>query len=155
MFENENDIFGRGLQDIPLYRKGAEIYEIVCEIVELIPEENLELGFVKDIILEDAAILNAKFVNAENAELYDIKMENATIIRKAANDLLIQSHTLEMFGFEHVAYYSIVNKLIEEYRLLFIDWVKGFDKFNYIIDRWGLFNPPGVGPFDKDIDDEI
>lgn len=25
----------------------------------------------------------------------------------------------------------------------------------YIIDRWGLFNPPGVGPFDKDPDDDI
>jgi hypothetical protein len=32
---------------------------------------------------------------------------------------------------------------------------KGFDKWDYIIDRWGLFNPPGVGPFDKDPDDDI
>jgi hypothetical protein len=45
--------------------------------------------------------------------------------------------------------------LIEEYRLLFIDWVAGFDKWNYYIDRWGLFNPPGVGPFDKDPDNDI
>jgi len=45
--------------------------------------------------------------------------------------------------------------LIEEYRLLFIDWVSKFDKWNYIIDRWGLFNPPGVTPFDKDVDDTI
>jgi len=44
---------------------------------------------------------------------------------------------------------------VEEYRLLFIDWVASFDKWNYIIDRWGLFNPPGIGPFDKDPDDDI
>ena len=49
----------------------------------------------------------------------------------------------------------MVRQLIEEYRLLFIDWVATFDKTNYIIDRWGLFNPPGVGPFDVDIDDQI
>jgi len=45
--------------------------------------------------------------------------------------------------------------LIEEYRLLFIDWVSGFDNRNYIIDRWGLFNPPGCTLFDKDVDDNI
>jgi hypothetical protein len=33
--------------------------------------------------------------------------------------------------------------------------VASFDKWDYIIDRWGLFNPPGVGPFDKDPDDDI
>jgi len=62
-------------------------------------------------------------------------MEAATIIRKAAKDLMVQNHTLEMFGFEYVEYYDIVRRLIEEYRLLFIDWVAGFDKWDYIIDR--------------------
>jgi len=42
-----------------------------------------------------------------------------------------------------------------EPRLLFIDWVSKFDKWDYVIDRWGLFNPPGVGPFDHDPDDDI
>jgi len=45
--------------------------------------------------------------------------------------------------------------LIEEYRLLFIDWVSKFDPWNYITDRWGLFNPPGVDPFDHNPDDDI
>jgi len=49
----------------------------------------------------------------------------------------------------------MVRDLIEEYRLLFIEWVAGFDKWDYVIDRWGLFNPPGIGPFDKDPDDDI
>jgi hypothetical protein len=82
-------------------------------------------------------------------------MGNAAIIRKAARDLLVQQHSLDMFGFEYVEYYQIERDLIEEYRLLFIDWVAGFDKWDYIIDRWGLFNPPGIGPLDKDPDDDI
>ena len=65
------------------------------------------------------------------------------------------NHSLEDFGFENVEYFQIIRNLIEEYRLLFIDWVSSFDKWNYIIDRWGLFNPPGVTPFDKDVDDNI
>lgn len=68
---------------------------------------------------------------------------------------MIQNHSLDMFGFEHVEYYQMVRDLIEEYRLLFIDWVSKFDPWDYIIDRWGLFNPPGVGPFDHDPDDDI
>ena len=100
-------------------------------------------------------MLTAKIVNAEGGDLYDIRMENAAIIRKAARDLMVQNHSLEMFGFEHVEYYSIIRTLLEEYRLLFIDWVAGFDIWNYCIDRWGLFNPPGVGPFDHDPDENI
>ena len=76
----------------------------------------------------------------------------AALIHYPGNKTGYQQHLLDMFGFEYVEYYQIVRDLIEEYRLLFIDWVAGFDKWDYIIYRWGLFNPPGVGPFDKDPD---
>ncbi len=77
-------------------------------------------------------------------------MENAAIIRKCARDLMVRYHSLEVFSFEHVEYYKMVRQKIEEFRLLFIDWVTSFDPWNYIVDDWGLFNPPGVSPFDKD-----
>lgn len=110
---------------------------------------------IKACLISDASLLTVKIAGAESADLYDIRMECAAIIRKAARDLLVSQHSLKTFGFEHVEYYKMVRDLIEEYRLLFIRWVEGFDKWNYIIDRWGLFNPPGVGPFDKDPDDDI
>jgi hypothetical protein len=142
-------------EKLPIYRKGKEIFDIVSKIADLIPENDEYLNEVKGCMLSDAAQLTVKVAGAEAAGLYDIKMENAAIIRKAARDLMIQQHSLDAFGFEHVGYYQMVRDLIEEYRLLFIDWVAGFDKWDYIIDRWGLFNPPGVGPFDKDPDDDI
>jgi hypothetical protein len=142
-------------EKLPFYRKGKEIFDLVIKITDLIPEDNEYLLDIKSCMLSDAALLTVKVAGAEAAELYDLKMENATIIRKAARDLMVQQHSLEAFGFEHVEYYQMVRSLIEEYRLLFIDWVAGFDKWDYIIDRWGLFNPPGVGPFDKDPDDDI
>jgi hypothetical protein len=145
----------REYSNLPIYLKGKEIMELVKQITDIFPEDNDQLESIKGILMEDAAMLCVKISGAENVEIYDLKMEAATIIRKAARDLMVQNHSLKAFGFKDVDYYQMVRNLIEEYRLLFIDWVAGFDKTNYIIDRWGLFNPPGVGPFDKDPDDDI
>lgn len=152
MFEEEDDIDPRKL---PIYKKGEEIFKVVKKIADLIPQEDEHLQSVKEQMLGDAMIICAKIAGAEGGGLYDLKMENAAIIRKAARELMIQNHSLSIFGFKDVAYFQIVRDLIEEFRLLFIDWVASFDQEDYIIDRWGLFNPPGVGPFDKDPDDDI
>lgn len=145
----------REYANLPIYKKGSEIMQLVNQITDIFPDDNEQLQLMKGIILQDAALLCVKIAGAENAELYDLKMEAAAIIRKAARDLMIQNHSLKAFGFKDVEYYQIVRNLIEEYRILFIEWVAGFDKTNYIIDRWGLFNPLGIGPFDKDPDDDI
>ncbi len=155
--EEEDDFNIREHEDLPIYKKAEEIYEVVRQIADLIPDddENDHLSFVKGNMLGDAMTICAKIAGAEGGDLYDLRMENAAIIRKAARDLMVTNHSLEMFGFEEFEYFDIVRDLIEEFRLLFIDWVAGFDQWNYITDSWGLFNPPGVGPFDKDPDDDI
>lgn len=150
--ENDNEIEVEGL---PIYKKGNEILDLIYQIGDLIPEDNEHLQHVKGQMIFDAAQLTIKVAGAHGGGLYDIKMESAAIIRKAAHDLMITYHSLEMFGFEEVEYFKLVRDMFEEYRLLFIDWVAGFDKWDYIIDRWGLFNPPGIGPFDHDPDEDI
>ena len=151
--EEKNEIINP--RNLPIYRKGKEIFEVVHRLTELIPEDNKELSYIKDLMLSDASLLAVKVAGAEGAGLYDLKMEAAAIIRKAARDLKLQNHSLKMFGFKQVEYYQIVRDLIEEYRLLFIDWVAEFNPWDYVIDRWGLFNPPGVGPFDHDPDEDL
>lgn len=145
----------RDHDNLPIFKKAEEIFDAVKEISDLIPEDDEHLQFIKAQMIGDAMMIMAKIAGAEGGDLYDLRMENAAIIRKAARDLKVTNHSLEMFGFKEVEYYNIVRDLIEEFRILFIDWVAGFDQWNYIIDRWGLFNPPGVGPFDKDPDDDI
>jgi len=108
---------------LPIYQKGKEILDIVSKITALIPEDNEYLMDLKGSMLCDAAQLTVKVAGAEAAGLYDLKMENAAIIRKAARELMVQQHSLDMFGFEYLEYYKIVRELIEEYRLLFIGWV--------------------------------
>tara|TARA_R110001592_G_scaffold175042_2_gene414060 strand:- start:110 stop:577 length:468 start_codon:yes stop_codon:yes gene_type:complete len=141
---------------LPLYRKGKEIFELVMKIADLIPDDHPRLQHTKQFMIEDAMMLSVKVAGASSGVgLYDLKMEAAAIIRKSARDLMVQNHALEMFDFKEAHYFDMVRDLIEEYRLLFIDWVAAFDPWDYIIDRWGLFNPPGVGPHDHDPDDDI
>jgi hypothetical protein len=87
-------------EKLPIFRKGKEIFDLVLKITDLIPEDNKYLMQVKSFMLSDAAQLTVKIAGAEAAGLYDLKMENAAIIRKAARDLIVQQHSLDMFGFE-------------------------------------------------------
>jgi len=153
--EDDEDDNKQDVREMPLFKKGKEIQEVVIALGGLVPEDDDHLQYLKGEMLYNAGLLTVKVAGAEAAELYDLKMEAATIIRKAARDLMVMNHSFEMFDFKEVEYFQIVRDLIEEYRLLFIDWVAGFDKWHYIIDRWGLFNPPGVTPFDKDPDEDI
>jgi hypothetical protein len=143
------------INELEIFKKAIEIYEIVKAIADLIPQDNEILQDIKSQILTDAVTLRVKIAGAEAADIYDIRMENAAIIRKCARELMIANHSLRDFGFKEYQYYDIVREKIEEFRLLFIDWVNSFDITNYIIDRWGLFNPPGVGPHDHDPYDDI
>ncbi len=144
MFNNDEDFDLDGYRKLPIFLKAQEIVDLVRKIADLIPEDDEMLKSIMGFIVEDAYIIPAKIAGAEGGDLYDIRMENAAIIRKSARNLTVQYHSLVEFGFEHAEYYKMVRQLVEEFRFLFIEWVAGFDKFNYIIDRWGLFNPQGV-----------
>jgi len=152
-FDNNYESTHDKLDRMPLYQKGQEITELVRTIAELIDDDEGQLAYTKQLMLEDAYLLCAKIAAAEGGDLYDIRMENAALIRRAGHSLKLHIHSLRMFGFEHAEYYLMVREKVEEYRLLFIDWVAGFDKTRYIADKWGLFNPPGVQPNDDDNDD--
>jgi hypothetical protein len=107
-------------------------------------------------MMEDAMMIAAKISGAEAVDLYDIKMENAAIIRKCARELYVRAGSLRFEeDIKDKEYIELLPNEIEEFRLLFIDWVASFDQWNYIIDRWELFDPPGVSAHDKDPDDDI
>ena len=136
----------RNPKDLPILAKAEEIFDLVKTITDLIPEEDELLQSYKSQLLEDAMIIPVKISGAEAVKLYDIKMENAAIIRKAARDLMVAYHGLEMFGFKDVKYYLMVREKIEEFRLQIVDWVANFNPKHFITDHWGLFNPPDTIP---------
>jgi len=148
-----------------LYLKAREIQKLVNSIVDVIYESDLEYetkreGEIIDeninFIIENSMLSPANIAGACPQDLpYDLKMENATLIRKAARELLTDATSIESFGFKNIEYLDLLRKEIDEFRLLFAEWVKTFDPWNYIIDRWGLFNPPGVNFDDHDPDDDL
>lgn len=145
------------LDQFPLYQKAEQIFKITQGLIEIVPPDNefLQETTVR-FMMENAMIIPAKIAGAQAVDLYDLKMENATIIRKAARELSVYAGSLR-FEKDIIDkdYIYLLRNEIDEFRLLFIDWVASFDIWNYIKDDWGLFNPPGVNAHDKDPDEDI
>lgn len=167
-------------QAVPLMRKAEEIRVLVRHILdaapgmeltdEVVPDEDEEkddvFGGKDDAYYERQALkhqmddlygasilIPAKIAGAEGGDLYDIRMENATLIRKAARELIVGLRGLEMFGYDEQPYFDLLRGEVEEFRKLFVDWVQAFNMDRFIADDWGLFNPPGVNPGDDIIGD--
>ncbi len=142
---------------MPLFKKALEILQLTEGLVQIIPADNeiLQETTVR-YMLQNAMIIPAKIAGAEVGDLYDLRMENAALIRKSARELYVQAGSLRSEeNITDTDYIVLLRNEIDEFRLLFIDWVTGFDIWNYIKDDWGLFNPPGVDAHDKDPDDDI
>ena len=152
MFENDDNESWKPDLSKPLFKKANEILDVVIALVDVIPDDGGIVESSKQFMLEDAMIIPAKIKGAEAGALYDIKMENAAIIRRCARSVMIRCNGLNAKENNIEDYIKMLRDLIEEFRLLFIDWVASFDKWDYIVDRWGLFNPPGIGPHDEQED---
>ncbi len=152
-------------EHMPLYKKAMEIRKLVDSIVEISSEAEMyfecevEAQIIDNCInfmIENSLVIPSKIAGAfKESTPYGLKMENATIIRKAANDLLTDAGMLAFYEFKEVEYLELLQNEIDEFRILFAEWVQTFDIWNYHIDRWGLFNPPGINYDDLDPDDDF
>lgn len=152
-------------EDSTIYKKGLELMELVDKIVEAV--EKTDFDFVDDparkswvsdnlhYLQLNAQLIPAKIAGAYSVGLYDLKMENATLIRKAARELITDARGIQMNGYKETDYLDLLRNEVDAFRILFAEWVKTFDVDDYIIDRWGLFNPPGVAYDDHEPDDDF
>ncbi len=164
MFEDDKDNTHERIKKMPLFKKAEEIRRLSLKIVESVENEDTanlnefernSLKHYAKYISANATMIPAKISGAEAVEIYDLKMENATIIRKAAREIMTDCTGLRISGYKEADYLQLLRDEIDEFRILFAEWVKTFDPWNYIIDRWGLFNPPGVDYDTHDPDDDI
>lgn len=134
-------------ENSPIYKKAEHIFQLVESLVSILPEDDEYLNETKHYMNSDAMLICAKIKGAENVTLYSVKMQNAALIRKAAMDLYAQVGGLRMFDtFKDKNYIPLIKQEIDEFRVLFIEWVASFDTNNYIWDEWELFNPKGAIP---------
>ena len=159
--ESEHD----KIRKLAVYKRAEEIRILVQKISEVVDDElakqsdriekEMAESTLQDMI-HNSYLLPVKIAGAEGCELYDLKMENAAIIRKAAREIKVGCTGLKMLGIEKsLDYLQILRDEIEVFRIEFAEWIKTFDVWDYIIDRWGLFNPPGINYDDKDPDDDL
>ncbi|MGL2963444.1 hypothetical protein ACSVH2_06455 [Flavobacterium sp. RSB2_4_14] len=131
-------------------------------LIATLPEDDEYIQDTKHFMREDAMMIPAKIAGAEGGDLYSIRMQNAAIIRDHAMHLYVQVGSLRFHEtYKNLEYVKLIRSEIDAFRLLFIEWVEGFDTDNHIWDDWGLFNPPGAIPpsdadhySDDDFDDD-
>ena len=104
--------------------------------------------------MEDAILIPAKIAGAEAGDLYSIRMQNAVVVRYHALHLYAQMGSLRFHTkFKDLEYVTLIRKELDEFRLLFVEWIATFDTTNYIWDEWEMFNPPNAIP-PNDFDDD-
>lgn len=127
------------LKNHPLNKKAHEILSIVYTLVETMPDEDKER--MGSILMESAMMIPAKIAGAIGSDSWLICMQNASIIRYHASQLLIQNHSLREFTKTDPDYIKLLRREMEEFQKLFREWAAGFDLMERedYEDEWGLF----------------
>lgn len=142
----------------PLFKKAEEIRNLATAIVEGAPDMGTSedpsadersfqqhmLEQSKGDIMQNAYTIGAKVAGAYAMDLYDLKMENACLIRRACREMIVALRGLEMAGYSEQPYFDLLRNAVEEFRPLFAAWVATFKDSDHLWDDWGLFNPPGA-----------
>lgn len=129
----------QALETSPIYIKAFEIYNTVNALVESLSDDDKE--FYQSILLESSMILAPKIAGAFGSESWLICMQNASIIRYHAEYLHNSTSGLRLFTKAQKEYVQLFRTDMEEFRELFKEWVKTFDKLEHeeYVDEWGLF----------------
>lgn len=133
------------IRNMPIYQKADLIFGLVQSLYATLPDDDVLIEATKEFMLGDAMMLAAKIAGAEGGDLYDIRMQNAAIIREHAMHLYVQVGSLRFHeNYADIEYIELIRKEIELFRELFVEWIHSFDRSNYVWDDWELFNPPGA-----------
>ena len=137
--KREMDEEHKRVESMPLMQKANEIFDLTHAICESMPDKNEYAEIYRGLLMENAIMLAPKIAGAEGMNDYGLKMENAVIIKVNAMQLPTQLNGCEMFDLVNDDYLEILREAIDEFKLLFAEWVKSFDKYDIYDDGWGLW----------------
>ncbi|HVS94489.1 MAG TPA: hypothetical protein VHE59_20765 [Mucilaginibacter sp.] len=124
-------------QRLPVYKKAEELLELAEAIVEAIKEDD-EKEWLSGEIVGNAMLIQAKIAGAEGGGLYSLRMENAVLIKYAVYNMRNAVISTEMFGLNNEDYVNLMREKVEEFRIEFVAWIRGFDKSYDIPDNWAI-----------------
>lgn len=158
---NEKDFSKESWRELEVFKKGVTILKCVEHLIDGIPKEESGASTTYELALFDyhatsmmanALLIPVKIAGAAGSNEYGHQMENATEIRKAAREIITDTRGLQIANFKEVQYLELLRTEIEEFRPIFAEWIKTFHSSKDSIDRWGLFNPPGIDYNDTERD---
>lgn len=138
-FDKEHKAKQNAIRTSAIYQKAQDIYRTVNALIDSLPEE--EKKFQQHVLIESAMILAPKISGAMSSESWLLSMQNAAIVRYHAAYLHTATSGLRMFTKIEKEYVKILRSDMEEFRELFKEWVKTFEKLEHedYTDEWGLF----------------
>jgi hypothetical protein len=122
---------------LPVYKKAEELLELAEAIVEAIKDGD-EREWLSGEIVGNSMLVQAKIAGAEGGGLYSLRMENAVLIKYAVYNMRNAVVGTEMFGLNNEDYVQLMRDKIEDFRIEFVAWIRGFDKSYDIPDNWAI-----------------
>lgn len=137
------NISGQRLAAKLLYEKWREVFGLVTAFADnLATDDNTDTErheqTTKRFIFENAMAIGPKIMGAAGTDLYILQMENASIIRTNAKQLMEQVGFAVLMGFAEESYKEVIKEGMNQFRELFKNWVATFEKDDFE-DEWGLF----------------
>lgn len=124
-------------RELPVFKKSEELIELAEAIAESLKDGDKREHFVSEMI-NNAYLVQIKIAGAEGGGLYSLRMQNAVLIKLAVQDLFNAVSAASMLDINEEDYVDLMREKVEEFRLLFVDWIRGFDKTYDIPDNWAI-----------------
>jgi hypothetical protein len=127
------------ISKLPVMIQAVQLYDIVSGIVETFSSDDEISLHYKELMVSDVRKLRNRIIATEDTEHFSIKMENAVLVKVAAQNLLAQEAGLNLLNLADPSYLTVLRNEIEVFRLLFIEWTNSFDRSRDMDDGWNLF----------------
>lgn len=121
-----------------MYNQWREVFRLVSAFAEILPDEEDERLSTRSMIYQNAYIVAPKIMSACGDTLYQIKMENAALIRFNCRQMWEQVAFAVLEGVADREHKIVIEEAIDQFKASFRQWVATFkqDEFD---DAWGLF----------------
>jgi hypothetical protein len=122
---------------LPVYKKSQEVFDLAEIIADALKEDDMKEHLAAQIF-SNAAMIQAKIAGAEGGGLYSLRMQNAVLIKLAVQDMFNAISFASMVKINEEDYVQLMRDKVEEFRLVFVEWIRGFDKSYDIPDNWAI-----------------
>jgi len=124
-------------EKLPVYQKAQELFDLAEVIADALKEDEMKEHLAAQMFT-NAAMVQAKIAGAEGGGLYSLRMQNAVLIKLAVQDMLNAVSFASMVEINEEDYVDLMRDKVDEFRLVFNDWIRSFDKTYDIPDNWAI-----------------